>query len=265
MYLTSKTIPGTQGIRAEGDIMKKTIKIFEREHNYDSTYGAERDIRVIDILITKVKEPFILSYSGLESINYYIAEDNNFIGSDLIRWLYDQKKEETNTKNDLRKCMLMLSIEDVDWTKQRNEDLTGIYYRKAIFTGEIQEMLISKLTEYKTAIENLLYEWKIEIQESEKAEAERRTMWIMEDEIRYTPAVGGESGTDGYHDAVYKSSFSADKIRMVQRDVFDFGVYSYPKRLEGTDDIFNIEKYTDAEKQLDKWLSEFGKFKNFRM
>ena len=34
---------------------------------------------------------------------------------------------------------------------------------------------------------------------------------------------------------------------MVNRDVFDFGTYSYPKRLEGTDNMFKWETWTEEE------------------
>ena len=34
---------------------------------------------------------------------------------------------------------------------------------------------------------------------------------------------------------------------MVERDVFDVGTYSYPKRLEGNEDAFKRELWTEPE------------------
>lgn len=52
---------------------------------------------------------------------------------------------------------------------------------------------------------------------------------------------------------------------MVNRSVFDFGIYSYPKRLEETEDALKYDTMTDEEKSLAKWLSEFGEFHGIRM
>jgi hypothetical protein len=76
---------------------------------------------------------------------------------------------------------------------------------------------------------------------------------------------GGEDGTDGYIDAVYRDTASGEDIRMVNRDVFDFGCYSYPKRVEGTEDVLKRDNWTDDEKRLSKWIAEFGGFHGIRM
>lgn len=47
---------------------------------------------------------------------------------------------------------------------------------------------------------------------------------------------------------------------MVNRSVFDFGIYSYPKRLEGTEDALKYDAMTDEEKSLAKWLSSLVSF-----
>lgn len=51
---------------------------------------------------------------------------------------------------------------------------------------------------------------------------------------------------------------------MIQRDVFDVGTWCYPKRLAGTD-TFNMNGWTDEEKDLAKWLNEFGFGSGVRM
>ncbi|MFS0643744.1 hypothetical protein [Siminovitchia sp. 179-K 8D1 HS] len=55
---------------------------------------------------------------------------------------------------------------------------------------------------------------------------------------------------------------SGKSVRFFVRDVFDFGVYNYPKRVNGTDDVFNRENWTSEEKAISKWLNEFNPFGN---
>ena len=45
---------------------------------------------------------------------------------------------------------------------------------------------------------------------------------------------------------------------MVSKDVFDFGVYSYPKHLEGTEGALVQDRWTDAEIRASKWIRDFG-------
>lgn len=75
---------------------------------------------------------------------------------------------------------------------------------------------------------------------------------------------GGEDGTDGYYDADITDG--EQTIRFVARNVFDFGFYVYPKRVEGTDEVFKRENWTEIENKINKWLTEFSPFTtNIRM
>lgn len=67
------------------------------------------------------------------------------------------------------------------------------------------------------------------------------------------------NGQDGYFDADLKS-IDGQIIRMVARNVFDFGYYCYPKRVEGSNSVFKRENWTEIEKQAEKWLHEFSPF-----
>lgn len=74
---------------------------------------------------------------------------------------------------------------------------------------------------------------------------------------------GGEEGADGYHD--FDLAINGTVVRMVQRDVFDVGCYSYPKRVEGTRAVLVEDSWTDTEKNAARWIAEFGQFHGIRM
>jgi hypothetical protein len=98
---------------------------------------------------------------------------------------------------------------------------------------------------------------QVEARRTEK-EARRRTGRIYQvyDEVQ---PKGGEDGVDGYFDAAICIE---DVIsRVVIRDVFDFGCYGYPKRVEGTQDVFNQNVWTQPELMAVNWGLEFGPFK----
>lgn len=240
----------------------KELRIFNRIHRYDFDFDIKYDIKVIEELLTKVKEPQILSYCGLETINFYIQGDNHFIGNDCIRWIYEQNKEKVNEEH-IRECLLKCAVEDEEWTEQRNKDLTGIFYRKITFFSEIQDMVCDKLKGYLETLTSMYEEIIIEKQREKEETNKQRSEWNISRIFENIFPSGGEDGIDGYIDAEYTSE-NGETIRMVNRDVFDFGCYSYPKRLEGKD-IFNRELWTESEKQLSIWLSKFGKFHGIRM
>jgi len=58
--------------------------------------------------------------------------------------------------------------------------------------------------------------------------------------------IGGENGVDGYIDVILVD-LQGEETRIIYRDVFDFGAYGYPKRVEGTDDVFHQENWTKKE------------------
>jgi len=115
-----------------------------------------------------------------------------------------------------------------------------------------------------------------ERKEKERKEQEEHEKWLKEREEkrkqftivkthRLTLPKGGETGVDGYFDADLQNQ-EGDIIRMVARNVFDFGYYVYPKRTEGSDQVFEKSSWTEQEKQAAKWLHEFPPFAaNIRM
>lgn len=235
-----------------------------RTHKYEFVSELQSDIELLEELKEKVKEPQILCYTGLDCIDFCTkSNDDSFIGHDSINYLYNIKRKETNTENDIREFILKCSTEDKEWTQKRNEGLTGIFYRKIQFLPETQELLINKYDEYLRELIAMKAEMENAIGKEKREREERRGEWKTVKEYKHIIPFGGENGRDGYIDADYQDK-NGVTIRMVSRDVFDLGCYSYPKRLEGTEEALSREEMTEREKSLCKWLAEFGEFKGIR-
>lgn len=241
----------------------KKFKIFGRTHTYDFGSEIKYDIKVIEELMQKIREPQTLLYSGMETVNIHIKDDDNFICEDCINWIYTQNKDRLCEER-IRDCLLKCSIEDKEWTEQRNKDLTGIFYRKITFLPEIQDVVCNTLNGYLQNL-NKMYAEMIEEKQKQREEIDRlKSEWSVAKVFKKVYPTGGEYGKDGYIDAEYTSQ-NGETVRMVSRDVFDVGCYAYPKRLEGKDDIFNKELWTDVEKHAATWIGKFGEFHGIRM
>lgn len=244
--------------------MRETLNIFGRKHIYEFKSEIKSDIDVINVLLKKIKEPQILSYCVCDIINFYIPGDDQFISSDCVKWIYEMMEGKLNA-GDIRAGLLECCSEDTEWTKWRNQGLTEIIYRKITFLPEIQEMISNQLNEYLKEL-NQIYEDAIKKEEEIRIEIEKRkASWVIGKIYKKVMPYGGEEGRDGYIDAEYTSQNTEETIRMVRRDVFDVGCYSYPKRLEGTENVFDRSLWTESEKNLAKWLHEFGEFRGMRM
>lgn len=97
------------------------------------------------------------------------------------------------------------------------------------------------------------------IEKLKKDREERKQQFTILKTYRLIMPKGGEDGVDGYFDAELQLK-DGQIIRMVTRNVFDFGFYVYPKRVEGTDQVFDNEDRTELEKLAEKWLREFSPF-----
>lgn len=242
--------------------MEKILYMFEtngrgRKHNYYDSYDMKKDKKILENLMEEVTKPQILCYDGLKTISF---SDDSSIGYDCLDWLYETKKIETNTEGDMRECLLKCAVEDIEWTKERNEGYTDICYRKITFLPEIQKILIEKCLLYIQTLDTMIAQ--AEAKENEKKL--RFKEWKLVETYKYTKPSGGEYGTDGYIDADYQNT-SGDIVRMVSQSIFDVGVYHYPKRLKGTPAVFDISAMSETEKNLIDWLSKFGEFHGTRM
>lgn len=243
--------------------MVNEMLIFGRNHRYTWNIEVKKDIRVMQELQSEITKPQTLSYCGLDTVNIYIKDDDNFICNDCIRWIYGSMREKLGIV-DIRACLLACSEEDKEWTAQRNEGVTGVLYRKITFRPEIQKKVIKILAEYIAQAEKL----QAEMTKNEKREKEQieqfRKEWTVTKIYKKVLPTGGEEGKDGYVDAEYQSATS-ETIRMISRDVFDVGCWSYPERFKGTDGTFERKDWTESEVKLANWLKKFGPFREIRM
>ncbi len=227
--------------------MKET-KIFERRYCYEFDAEVKHDMNVLIELKNEIRQPQILDYKGIEIHN--IANDNA-ICYGCIQWIYDQNAEKFNTKYRCD-CLLKCAKEDEEWTEWRNKELNGIHYRKITFLPEIQDLVCKEIDKYLQDLEKI---YKALVLEREEQEKEKRE-WEITKTFKHISPTGGETGTDGYIDAEYKSQ-NGEIVRMVIRDIFDVGVFFYPRRLEGNN---SYDLWTESEKKLGKWLSKYGKY-----
>lgn len=241
----------------------KELKIFGRVCRYDYNFDIESDIRVMEELMLKISEPQILSYCGLDTVSIYISCDDHFICNECIHWIFDTNKERVQEET-IRECLLKCAVEDEEWTKRRNAELTDVFYRRITFLPEIQNSVKEKLQEYIDDLHALLKEMNEEKQR-EKEELEKQKSEWKRINVFYKalPSYDGDY-KDGCIDAEYISQ-NGETVRMVERDVFDFGVFCYPKRFERTDDMFSRDNWTESEIRLAKWLAKFGEFHGIRM
>lgn len=67
---------------------------------------------------------------------------------------------------------------------------------------------------------------------------------------------------DGFYDylahVVVEHVESGESLRMIEKNIFDFGYFNYPERVGGTEDVFKSEKWTEIERKAGRWLLFFG-------
>ena len=239
--------------------MENGYKIFDRTYDSSSLFTVKENIEVLKKLKEEICEYQILDCCDPYFINFGLR--SSFIGFDCLNWLYDRYASEDDGMVD---CLLKISTEDVEWTKERNEGLTGIYYRMILFKPEIQKEISEKIDVYIGQLSVLQKKLEEEEMKRKQELEERKSRWSISEVYRKVLPRGGEDGIDGYIDALYLSK-SGDSVRMVSRDVFDAGCWSYPKRLEGKGDTSDWSKWTEEEKSAAEWLAEFGMFRGIRM
>jgi hypothetical protein len=135
--------------------------------------------------------------------------------------------------------------------EEKSQEYHG--YKKTIVTG-FEMNLVDILQSTK---EQRIKERRITEVEKQTRE-DRQAQFNIKKVYRQINPKGGEDGQDGYYDADITDG--KNTVRFVARNVFDFGFYTYPKRLEGTDNIFKVENWTEFEERISNWLTEFSPF-----
>jgi len=171
-----------------------------------------------------------------------------------------------NHNNELKQIALD-TYKPLPFNEGWTDEYKAIYYKRIIDktfegTGTIPNKVIrEKLTSIILDLIKKDNEEKA-IQEAEnKAKAERQAQFKVSKVYKHiNPSGGEENGQDGYYDADITDD--SNTIRFVAKNVFDFGFFTYPKRVEGTDNVFNRESWTDQEKKVSEWLYEFSPIYN---
>lgn len=238
--------------------MEDRLMIFNTYRKYDIGFECEYDIIALKDLRKKIRESYILSYCGLEDINLHLEHD--LLERSCINWIFEKKAKETNTENDIRGCFLALSTEDTEWTKERNKEYKRIVYRKATFSKEIQDMVCNKCDKYIEKISKIKEYLDKKIEEEKERVEREKAEWKELKIYDFVKPSGGEDGVDGYIDAEYLRVKDNTVIRIIGADIFDFGRFYFPKRLEDAESVFN--GWTEDEKQLIGWLRKYGVFRS---
>ena len=69
-----------------------------------------------------------------------------------------------------------------------------------------------------------------------------------------------EVGTDGYFDADIINTATGESTRFIQKDIFGIKSFSYPYRIQNSEEVLNTTTHTEEERNIEKWLSYFGPF-----
>jgi len=178
-----------------------------------------------------------------------------------LRYLLNQCGEDWNWGD-----LSSVAIENKDETAELNKNYNSTVYIKYVLTERSKKALIDELNRQKAHLESMLQDF-LEKKEREAKQKEIRKNKVSRIKIyKEQMPKGGENGRDGWIDADYKLEETGEIVRFISRDVFDFGTYCFPKRCGGNRDlVFNQENWSETEKSIERWISEFGELKGIRM
>ena len=226
----------------------------------DNTQTLDFDWQVKP-LINKVKESirkadqsFIFDTCTLSNHFLNIDYDECF---SLHHAIHDILITKTGVKN-IYDITEIACDKDDEWTKKRNIGYNSEVYVKYTFKPEYAKIIQDQCSIWLQELESLYTKVMADKEAEKQAQAKRQAQFVIVKAYEHVNPKGGEDGIDGYYDA--DISDGTNTIRFVARNVFDFGFYTYPKHFEGTDDIFNSEKWTELEHKVGNWLTEFSPF-----
>ena len=234
--------------------MKIEFDTYEKEYFF--SFELMSEIKALKDILNNLNKPFIFSASTLD--NDFLTLD--YHDSSIYRsTLRNVVLKNTNTDN-IWKAAEVACIKDEVWGKWRNRDLNDEYFYKFTFTSEYQERFRKIFENWLEIFEKALKEMEIEEENRKRLKQERKNNYNVVKIFKITYPKGGENGTDGYADVLIRNNKTHLETRMVARNVFDFGFYVYPKRIEGINGVFNEEIWNSEEKEAGKWLHEFSPF-----
>jgi len=237
------------------------VKIFGRGYVMDQRLASEL-IKGLELLSDNVTKDVVLCYSGHDIIDFDCDNHRTFFSSDVVAILYENYKHDGEYIGDV---LLRISVEDTQWTRERNAGYNGIFYRKIVLNEDVQALIKELCFQYIEDIKRIKKNIDSEEEMRQAKAAYRQSLFSFGCIHKEVSPSEREAGRDGYFDVDVIRGKDGAVFRFVQRDVFDVGCYCYPKRLEGTPECLEIVSFSDDEKAVAEWLSEFGRFHGIRM
>jgi hypothetical protein len=221
-------------------------------------YDTKEAIKHLKDGIASVGLEFILDTATLENHIGNFSHDN-----DIARDIVWKILEEATGEQNIYKICEKACTQDAERTKFLNSRYNDVYMLPKRIKPEYQKLAVQamqKILDQKEVIlKRLLEEEAIE----EKQEQEFKDKYSIASISKLTEPKGGEEGIDGFSDVIIADV--KKEYRFFERNVFDFGYYNYPQRVNGTNDVFHQETWTEEEREISKWLNKYGPLKNKSM
>lgn len=228
------------------------IKTFNRTFEIYFKHEAEEAMAVIEKLLESIDKPFICDVNRPFDVWDFSSDSRWCFGFDLLVFLTKGKGK------DVIDSLGKVAELDKEWTYERNKDLAYTCYYMFTLKEDAHNAAKEKLEE----IYSKFSACAAEIAAREEAEKAARKKLYDSFEIvkvfRLVQPTGGEDGYDGYCDICVRDRETGKETRIVHRNVFDFGVYCYPKRVEGTGDVLSSKKWNEDEKKAARWVRKFS-------
>lgn len=221
------------------------------------SYKAKDMLEVLNEMKEKLHDPFIWQTSSLFGNNFLHVHYGkcNILERGLVNY-FGSLTGEIN----IWKIANKLCTEDVEWGDERNKGYQYRFYIKYQLKDNIIKLCEEKINEWIIGITDISEKLSNEERKQKEERESRRKRYQIIKTYKLICPQGGEDGRDGYADMEIINIESGETMRMIARNVFDFGFYVYPKRLEGTDMIFEQESWNKEEIEINDWINQFPPF-----
>lgn len=229
--------------------VKRIIEKYDIEEYFDG--GKERKIR----LWAKPSE------EDLEFVKIHKAE----ILAELDR-IKVAEEEDRIHRHEVIICGWEASTHYVDDRKDLSKEIDRIFESCGSWTGCTREDIAEQVTRKLAIDAKKVEEEKAAEEEERKRQAEKEARKAKFEVIR-THEVQQCKGydVDGYADVTIRCVANGEEIRVVERNIFDFGHYGYPYERKGTDAALDRKNWSELEREAVAWIEEFGPIKNKNM
>lgn len=224
--------------------MNIKIEMFGNLKTFDFAFELKNASAKLDVLKSAITQPQIMQSGLIEQLvtanGEIYAYDYNTVGiSVIIGWALNEIGYNKNA--DTTQAVLENSIEDTDWTAQRNQGLLGVFFRKITFSKIIQDAIISEANRAQEAITKAIalleksQEERAEKEAAEKAALINDADWKIEEK----PIMDEGGKTSEYTHTI---TINGKAYTIIERNLFDVGT------------ILNASGGGIYTKQSDKWI-----------